>query len=302
MKIVLIIVIIIIIYLIISYIFYLGLCWVGFNKFFKVIDKNIEKMLLPYQEMINKSRDWYDKIPKKDLWIKSDDNLKLHAILIENPKEKGTIILVHGYRSTKERDLISSIPNYYQMGYSLVLIDQRGSGLSEGKYITFGYYESRDVNNWVNYLYKNKKKNIILAGISLGATSVLLVNNKHVKAILTDSGFVNAYDEISYVIKHYFHLPSFLFIHMINFYNKLILKFDFKKVNTVDNLKNLDVPILFVHGLSDDFVPPINSEINYNSYHGIKDLYLVKDANHGMGYLLDKKNYLKKIEKILKRI
>ena len=103
-------------------------------------------------------------------------------------------------------------------------------------------------------------------------------------------------DEIKYAIKHYFHLPSILFIHMINLYCKIILRFDLKYIDTLVSLENTNIPTLFIHGLNDDFVLPSNSKINYEKYKYDKDLLLVKNASHGMSYLVDKEKYLEKIK------
>jgi pimeloyl-ACP methyl ester carboxylesterase len=263
---------------------------------FKVIDREIEKMLLPYKDSIDKGTNWVINQKKKSINIKSYDGLKLHSELISHKNEKGIIILAHGYRSTKERDLYASLYNYYNMGYSLLLIDQRGCGLSEGKYITFGYYESKDIDKWVDYIYKHHKTKIILAGISLGASSVLMVNNRHVSCIISDSAYSNAYNEVKYCINHYFHLPGFIFMPMLCFYTRIFAKFSLKKCDTIKNIKNLNIPILFIHGLDDDFVPYKSSIDNYNHYNGKKDILLIKGATHGMGYLVDSKSYLNKIK------
>ncbi len=296
------IIIAILIYLLICLLMFIMISKVSIGKAFSVIDKNIEKTLLPYKDIIDKGNKWVNEQKTEKVSIKSYDNLKLHGILIEKKNEKGIIILAHGYRSTKERDLYSSLYNYYNMGYSLLLIDERGCGLSEGKYITFGAKESLDINSWANYLHKKKHNNIILGGVSLGATAVLMVNNKYVKAIIADSGFVSASREVIYVINHYFHIPGVLFIIGINLFCNIFGGFDLRKTNTFDNLSKINIPILFIHGLDDDFVPPKNSLMNYNVYGGEKDLFLVENANHGMGYLVDQEEYLKRIKKIIKKV
>ena len=45
-------------------------------------------------------------------------------------------------------------------------------------------------------------------------------------------------------------------------------------------LENNEVPILFVHGEKDDFVPFEMAKILYNHNKGIKKYYPVKDAGH----------------------
>ena len=143
------------------------------------MSKNVNKTLEPYKEMMEKGQKWvinkHDNEQIKDVYIKSKDGLKLHAILIENSNSKGIFLETHGYKSTAIRDLYFSCHEYYNIGDSLLIIDNRTCNKSEGKYITFGKKESEDILCWINYLNKEfPQKSIILAGVSMGATSILL--------------------------------------------------------------------------------------------------------------------------------
>lgn len=310
MKLALIIIILLItLYLLTSYIIFIFISR-KFNNY-PLASKlaNINELLKPYKKEIDKGTKWVNNKDKEDIYIKSFDNLKLHGLLIKKSNPKGIFLEVHGYRSTPNRDLYPSCYNYYNMGYSILLIDQRCSGNSEGKYLTFGINESKDIISWIEYINK-KYPNIpiILAGISMGASTVcfsveLLNSNMNVKAVLVDSGFISAYNEIKYCLKHYFKIPAFLFIDMINIWCKLIAKYDLKKKNVIDSLNTKSIPLLLVHGEDDDFVPTNNSIDIYNSYKGdIKELVLFPNAQHGMSYLVDSKKYVNSIKDILKRI
>ena len=272
--------------------------------------KNVEKALEPYKDMREQGTKWIENKIKnkevKDVYIKSNDNLKLHGIFIENKKNKGIIIETHGYRSVASRDLYPSCFNYYNMGYSLLIIDFRTSNLSEGKYITFGIKESEEVISWVKYLNKKYKSNIYLAGISMGATAILmslkdLKEKMNVKAVVVDCGYISPYDEVLYCIKQFFHINGLFFIGMINIWCILLAKFSLKEKNTISCMKDSNIPILFIHGLEDDFVPSSNSRINYEEYNGPKELELFPNANHGISYLVDPDRYIKVIKKFLNK-
>ena len=164
-----------------------------------------------------------------------------------------------------------------------------------------------NVNNLVEYL--NKKypdKNIIIAGVSMGASSLLmsLKNIKEhmkVKCVISDCAYTNPYEEILYCINHYFHINGKLFITMINFWCSLIAKFNLLEKNTISCIKKSNIPILFIHGLDDDFVLPENSIKNYESYNGPKELLLFENANHGISYLIDSKKYMNKVKSFIKK-
>ncbi len=291
-----------IIYFLICYIMFVLICKVSRFDLFKMIDKKIEESLIPYKDIIDSGVDFVNSKKGQILSIKSFDNLTLKGLYIKNNIEKGILVLAHGYRSTMQRDLFSSVQEYYKMGFSILLISQRACDISEGKYITFGYKESKDIDKWINYIHKkNPKKKIVLGGISLGASSVLMVNNKHISAIIADSGYSDAYKELRYVIHHYFHMPAILFLPVINLFCIILAGFNLKKTNTYNNLDKINIPILFIHGFDDDFVPHENSIDNYNYYKHSKDILIIKGATHGMGYLVDKEKYIDKIKTFLKR-
>ncbi len=279
------------------------------NNNFLPMHKAVLKTLEPYTKQIEKGNKWvedkYKNNEVKDVYITSNDGLELHAILIEHPNSKGIIIETHGYRSIASRDLYPSCFNYYDMGYSLLITDNRSCNLSEGKYITFGIKESDDIISWIKYINKKyPKQDIILAGISMGATSILMSlgsikKSMRVKKIMVDSGYISPYDEVVYCINHYFHIPGKLFVNMIDIWCRLFGKFSLKDKDTITSISNSKIPILFIHGLDDDFVLPINSKLNYEKYDGDKELVLFKGASHGLSYLVDSKKYIKIIKKHL---
>ena len=275
------------------------------NKQLSVINESIEETLAPYQDKIDIGNLWMEKQNKEHIFIKSNDNLKLHGLLIKHPNPKGIFIEAHGYRSNVERDLYPSCFNYYKMGYSLLLIDQRASGKSEGKYITFGMRESEDIICWCKYVNDTFKLPIVLAGVSMGATSVMmsmkdLRADMRVKYIIADCGYNNAYKEVIYAINHYFHIPGIIFIFGINLWCRLIAKFSLKEKTVVDSIKNKRIPLLLIHGEKDDFVPPINSKIIHDAYKGRKELIICPEATHGISYLVDCKKYIEAIKKMIR--
>jgi fermentation-respiration switch protein FrsA (DUF1100 family) len=278
---------------------------------FLPVEKRVQEIIKPYKDIIKEGHDWVkNKIENhesEDVYIKSDDNLKLHGTLIEYKNAKGTIIIAHGYRSSPERDLYASTHEYYKMGYNILLFDQRATNQSEGKYITFGVKESNDIISWVKYLNKKyPKKDIILAGVSMGASAILMSMNRiednmNVKGIIADSAYISGYDEVKYCINHYFKIPGILFIDMINIWCKLIAKFDLKGKNIIRSMRNSKIPVLLIHGKEDDFVPPVNSIITFKKYKGPKKLLLFEKASHGISYLVKPKYYVNAVKEFLSK-
>ncbi len=302
-------IIFLVIYLLSSYIMFLVISKKYKGKLNLIMLDAVNKSIAPYKDKFEDGKFWINKKIKsgetESIFIKSEDNLKLHGLFISNKNSKGIIILFPGYRGTVEVDLYPSCRNYYDLGYSILLVDQRACGKSEGKYITFGVKESIDVACWCKYINRRfKSKPIILGGISMGATSILMslkyINkDMNVKGLIADSGFIFPYDEVLYCINYYFHLDGRIFIGMINMWCMLFAKFSLKERNVICSLKNTSLPILLIHGEDDDFVPIKNSKIMYDNYDGEKKLITFSNASHGISYLVDSKRYLKEIKMFL---
>ena len=92
---------------------------------------------------------WVSAHEREDLHVMSYDGKLLHAIYLPKKDAKGTILLFHGYKSCWQIDFGLVLPYYYDtLGYSLLLVDQRAHGSSQGKYLTFGVRERLDVLSW----------------------------------------------------------------------------------------------------------------------------------------------------------
>ena len=63
----------------------------------------------------------------------------------------------------------------------------------------------------------------------------------------------------------------------------------------VEAVKNCNVPVLFIHGEADDFVPCDMSRENYAACRSAKKLLTVPGADHGLSYLLDPAAYRRAI-------
>ena len=131
---------------------------------------------------------------------------------------------------------------YSDFGLNVLLCDQRSHGESEGKLITFGVNESRDVISWVEYVNKNLgAKKLVLDGISMGATTVILACGRNlpenVKAVIADCGFTSPSDIMKKVAKRSFKINAGFFLPFLDMACRIIGKFSFIDVSTEKVLK-----------------------------------------------------------------
>ena len=252
----------------------------------------------PYRDvMVN----WMKEVramPHEDFYITSFDGLKLHGRYFEYAPGAPIELMVHGYRGNGDRDLCGGVQRCFAMGRSSLVIDQRCSGESGGKVITFGIREYRDCLAWVDFMVKHfgEDAKIILTGISMGASTVLMAAGnplpRQVKGVLADCGFSCARDIIRKVIRQ-LKLPLWPVYPLIRLGARLYGRFDPESYSAVDAVKKATVPVIFFHGEDDAFVPCEMSKENYEACTSRKKLVLIPGAGHGLSYLADPEGYLK---------
>lgn len=266
------------------------------------VDKEMLERIEKNQARLKQGLQWLDDQNPEAVTIKSSDGICLRGSYLDNPASDRIMLLVHGYRSNSRNDIGSSANIYYHLGFNLLLVDQRACGKSDGKYITFGALESDDILCWISYLKERfPNKSICLGGVSLGATTVLMVASKSsdVTHVISDCGFVDAKQEILYASKHFFHVNILPFYPAIWLYCKLLAGFDIGEVNTVKALCSTTTPILWIHGNDDAYVLPENSKENFDAYKGPKQLEFFDGAIHGMSLWVDSERYIEIIKAFL---
>lgn len=238
------------------------------------------------------------------LQIISHDGLRLHAAYVPAKNPKGTIILAHGYRSCKLVDFGLVFDYYHNMGMNILVPDQRAHGKSQGRFITFGVKESRDMEGWIAYHNTHLSDcPVFLSGLSMGATTMLYLADAdmpgNVRGIIADCGFTSPKEIISCVYSRTIHLPATVSLWAAELFARLIAGFSLYEKDTRKALQNAKLPVLLVHGVDDGFVPCEMTRQGYAACTGVKQLLLVEGADHGVSFLVDRPRYTKLVTEFI---
>ena len=260
------------------------------------VAEDFKKQMDESRDLIEHGRALYDSLPYEDLYLTSFDGLRLHARFYKNGDGRRTLLLSHGFRSSGRGDFAAVLPLYYEtLGCSLLVLDHRAHGESEGRYITYGIRERFDVRDWARYLTDRAGGDvqIVLDGISMGATAVLMACGTElpdtVTGVIADCGFTSPWDIFSHILHSTFHLGDFPILYLVGHMARRRAHFGFREATTVRALENWTKPALFIHGTADDFVPPAMTEAAYAACPAAdKTLILVEGAMHGCSYLRDR--------------
>ncbi len=253
-----------------------------------------------YEEYRNQMVAWMKEtrtMPCEEVSITSFDGLTLRGKYYEYKKGAPLEILFHGYQGNIERDLCGSVQRCFALGRNALLIDQRGSGNSDGHVISFGINERKDCLRWIDFAIKKFGEDVVimLGGISMGAATVLLAAGetlpKNVVCALGDCSYSSAKEIIQKIVKE-MHLPPKLVYPFIKLGAKLYGKFDLDETSPVKAMETCKIPILLLHGDDDAFVPFEMSRKIYDACKTKKRLVAVKGAGHGLAYPKDQAGYI----------
>lgn len=261
----------------------------------------------PYAETIKKGVEEGEKLHFQRIFIEAKDDITLAGKYYHVKDHAPLIIFFHGYRSGALRDGNGILLYAHRMGYNALLVDQRGHGKSGGKAITFGIKERYDCLDWIRYANRRFGENteIILAGISMGAATVLMAADlglpANVKGIMADCPYSTP-KEILQVVMKQMKFPVTVTYTAVRLGAKAFGGFDIEEHSPIEAMKNCSIPVLFVHGDADYFVPCEMSRKCYEVCNAEKKLVLVKDAAHGMSYCVDGELYEKEITEFLDKV
>lgn len=239
-----------------------------------------------YIPTIRAAKEWLHEQSGEDVWITSEDGLKLYGRFFPCGDSKKVVICFHGYTSEGQNDYSTLAKFYLANGFHLLLVDQRAHGKSQGTYIGFGNLDRFDARKWIEYVVERLGEDcrILLHGDSMGASTVLMTTGLalpgQVKAAISDCAFTSAWDVFSAVLKNMYHLPPFPIMQIANQMVKKRAGYDLKGCNAKEEVAKTKIPILFIHGENDTFVPCSMVHELYEACASEKKLVTIKGAGH----------------------
>ena len=251
----------------------------------------------PYRAEMKQMFHQLQNKPCEFITVQSHDGLTLSGRYYHVCNGAPLDIGFHGYRSSPMTDFSGGSKLSFQMGHNLLLVDQRAHGKSQGRTITFGIQERRDCLTWVEYALNRFgcDTQILLYGISMGGATVLMASGldlpDNVKGIIADCPYASPREIICTVGKKR-GFPIWLMWPLVKIGAKVYGGFDIEETDAAKAVAKTRIPILIIHGESDNFVPMEMSDLAAHNPELISRVTF-PGADHGISYLVDGEQYSK---------
>lgn len=224
----------------------------------------------------------------EDVWLpvsaKSGKVVRIHGWWIQASQPNAKVLLfLHGNAINIGANVVQA-HRFHQLGFSVLLIDYRGYGRSEGGFPNESQVYQDAATAWDYLVYQRKipPSQIFIYGHSLGGAVAIDLALKHPNAagLIVESSFTSIRKVVAYR-NNFWMFPV-----------DSILRQRFDSIRKVPNLK---IPVLFIHGTADVIVPAFMSQDLYAAAPEPKTLVLVPGAAHNNVAEVDPSVYLQAV-------
>jgi fermentation-respiration switch protein FrsA (DUF1100 family) len=219
----------------------------------------------------------------EEIWLTTEDGLKLNAFFRANPTSRQALLWFHGNAENIGYGL-DTMKVLSRLGVSLLAVDYRGYGKSEGKPDEAGLYHDADAA--YDYLVAKQQirpQDIFVYGVSLGgAVAIDLASRRRCGGLIVQSSFTSA----RAMARRMLRIPLLEYVAKSRF-------------DSLAKIRTVQAPILIAHGTHDEAIPFAMGEQLFAAAPEPKRLCAIEGAGHndviawgGERYLACLKNFL----------
>lgn len=242
---------------------------------------------------------------KHEISLDSPFGYRLSGTYFPLPGAQKTAIIVHGFTYTRMGS-VKYLPLFRRRGFNVLIYDQRYHGLSGGPNTTFGFYEKHDLKAMVDWALAQLGPGgrVGTHGESLGAATCLLhaASDPRPAFVIADCGYADLTEQLALRLRLDYHLPAFPLLPAASLLCRMKAGFHFRQVSPLREAAGLTMPVLFIHGLDDDYIPPEHSQRLYQaSPPGLGSLYLAPNAGHAEALWNNRVEYDRRVGEFLEQ-
>lgn len=254
---------------------------------------------------------WVDSLEScgiiRDTSMVDDEGFTIHAYYAaaEGGSRK-TAVIVHGYTNSPYSVMMLARMYRDSLGYNVFMPHLNFHGASEGDAIQMGWKDRLDVERWIPVAHGMFNDTLqVVHGVSMGGATTMMVSGdelpEYVRGFVDDCGYTTVWDQFAFRLKEQFGLPPFPILYAADLVTRIRYGWGFREASSLDQLARCGLPMLFIHGAEDDFVPTAHVFRNFDAkVNGYKDLWVVPGTAHARAYKNYPAEYTERVRMFLK--
>lgn len=255
-------------------------------------------------------RHWTDSLNAHrallDTTVYAADSTLLHALMIRAPKSTPeTAVLLHGYTQNAVRMLHLAYLYNHDLRFNVLVPDLRHSGQSGGDHVQMGWNDQDDVRMWMDIANRRfgGHTRMVVHGVSMGAFCAMCLSGaqqpSYVKAYVEDCGYTSVHDVFKYRLRRQFGLPSYPVLNLASEMCRWQYKWDFEEASCASALESSVLPMLFIHGGGDTYIPTDMVYELYQKKPRDKYIYVAPKATHTRSFQSNPTEYRNQVRSFL---
>lgn len=213
---------------------------------------------------------------------------RLHGWWIPASKPQAPVLLYLHHNAINIGANVSQAEDFHKLGASVLLIDYRGFGLSEGNFPTESqlYQDAQAAWNYLTQKRKIPPNKIFIYGHSMGGAIAIVLAVKHPEAagLITQNTFTSLRD-MTKRFGIFWLLPVDILLR--------------QQFNSLQKISYLRMPVLFIHGTRDPQISVEMSQALFAAAPQPKKILLVPEGGHDNNM---KKQYLQKVREFMQQV
>lgn len=272
------------------------------------VDRAEQTYIDSFNENYPHLKGWFEELRQAgkigEVAITAPDGTTLHAYYIAaDTASNRTAVLVHGYTDHPFGMMQYGWIYREKLGCNLLLPTLRYHGKSGGDHIQMGWHDRLDVKQWLNEADSlfGAGQQMVVHGLSMGGATVMMLSGEEdlptsVKCIVEDCGYMGVWEQFQKELKEDYHLPSFPVLHIANLICRMRHGWDFLQASALDAVERSTVPMLFIHGGDDHYVPTwMVYPLYAQKQQGEKQKWLSPDAGHADAFMDHPEEYTQQV-------
>ncbi|SFF87762.1 alpha/beta hydrolase [Prevotella sp. KH2C16] len=276
--------------------------------------RRLESRLREMRNGYPQIRPWVDSLKDagalRDTFVLMPTGERHHAVYIRARRPSAKVaVLIHGYTDNC-MGMMHIGYVYSQMGFNLLLPDLHAHGKSEGDAIQMGWKDREDVMRWMavaDSLFRDSTatSQMMVHGISMGAATAMCISGEelppYVRGFVEDCGYTSVWEEFKGEMRAQFGLPAFPLLYTASALCKLRFGWSFGEASPLRQVGKCKLPMLFIHGDADTYVPfPMLDEL-YSAKPGVKERYVAPKSIHALSYRDHPQEYARRVAAFVRR-